>query len=78
MNSVEMRELGVLPIYFYGNTRIESLQCGFHDARKDQCENQGYSTIYLPELGYTLIACQHHWDDFWRSYVRKTSQGERQ
>lgn len=67
MDAKEMRELGVLPIMYYGMYEVEKLPCGFDDERRDACGKKGYSTIYLHDKGYRIIACQKHWDEFWRN-----------
>lgn len=71
-----MRKLGVLPIMFYGTENVKNLGCGFHDERRDVCSKPGYSTIYLEKEGYSLIACQGHWDNYWRNLTKGEVDGQ--
>jgi hypothetical protein len=66
MDAEEMRKLGVLPTMYFGMYNVNKLPCVFHDERRNPCCKMGYSTIYMPENGYTIVACQEHWDDYWR------------
>lgn len=65
MDGAEMRDLGVLPIYYVGMMRVENLPCLADDERQDPCMKRGYSSLYFrTDIGMIRIPmCQEHWDE---------------